>query len=138
MVMALNDELTSVGEYKAEWSEILEISIKKQKIYKSIGLKTHIERRHPDCLEYLDLIPDIIENPDIVGINPREAPHQSIELIKQYDSNIMIGIKLDLKKNYLYVATLHELSEYKINKRINKRLYSGRLKKIDKNKLQKY
>lgn len=113
-----------VGRYKNEWSEILDLEIEGQEIYMHKGLKKHIEQRHPDCLEYLDLLPDIINNPDYIGINPQERPNESIELIKQYDSNILIGIKVDIKNDYLYVATLHELNEYKIKQR----LYSGRLK----------
>jgi len=93
------------------------------------GLRVHIERRHPNCLEYLDLISDMISYPDFIGINPHETPNQSIELIKQYDSTILIGIKLDIKKNYLYVATLHDIRE----SRIIRQLHSGHLKKYEPN-----
>ena len=62
--------------------------------------------------------------PDYVGVNPKESG--SFELIKQYDDNILVGIKLDMKNNYYYVATLHEIKQSKIDNR----LFSGRLKKV--------
>ncbi len=48
----------------------------------------------------------------------------SIELVKKYDENILIAIKLDKDSNGLYVASLYEIKDSKISKR----LYSGRLK----------
>ena len=122
----MTDNLLIVGEYSTQWSEMLKLPMEKQSIYMHTGLRTHIERRHPDCLAYLSLIPDIIRDPDFIGVNPRETPNQSIELIKKYGTNILIGIKLDIKNHYLYVATLHDLSDYKVNKR----LHSNRLKKF--------
>ena len=77
-------------------------------------------------MKYLESIPDIIDCPDYIGINPHEP--QSIELIKKYDSNILIGIKLDLNQNYLYVASLYEISDAKVSRR----LHGGRLKPFQK------
>jgi len=119
------ENLSVVGEYNTKFNEILELSLDEQSIYQADGLKTHIERRHPECLGYLDLIPQIIQNPDFIGVNPREKSGESVELIKRFDSNILIGIKLDTKNKYLYVATLHEIRE----SRIERQLHSGRLKK---------
>lgn len=94
-------------------------------IYKSGGLIKHIEKRHPECSQYLKLLPDIINAPDYIGVNPNENV-KSFELVKIFDSNIQIGIKLDIKNNYLFVATLHTITDAKLNHRIA----SGRLKKI--------
>lgn len=82
-------------------------------------------------MKYIDYIPDIIESPDYVGINPNEAGTESIELIKRYKDNILVGIKLDEENGYLYVSTMHDIQEGKISRR----LYSGRIKEfiIDKN-----
>ena len=44
-------------------------------------------------------------------------------IIKCYKDNILIGIKLDKDGDYLYVATMHELQESKIVRR----LHSGRI-----------
>ena len=58
-------------------------------------------------------------------MNPNEQGI-SIELVKRYADNIMIGIKLDTDGNYLYVSTMHDIQKSKISRR----LYSGRLKEF--------
>ena len=47
-------------------------------------------------------------------------------IIKCYKDNILIGIKLDKDGDYLYVATMHEVQESKIVRR----LHSGRIKEV--------
>lgn len=76
--------------------------------------------------KYIDYIPDIIDNPDYIGVNPNENGTDSIELIKRYRDNVMIGIKLDKENDYLYVSTMHDIQESKIQRR----LYSGRIKEF--------
>lgn len=75
-------------------------------------------------MPYLANIQEIIEHPDYVGKNPSEP--DSIELVKVYSNNIQIGIKLDSSNGYLYVATLFDIKQSKIERR----LYSGRLKPV--------
>jgi hypothetical protein len=89
----MTDKLLLVGEYKAEWSKVLNLEIEEQEIYMARGLRTHVERRHPNCLEYLNLISDVIRYPDFIGVNPREISNQSIELIKQYNSNSTFAVE---------------------------------------------
>ena len=113
-----------VGKYKSEYNSILNKSIKVQEIYQSKGLIKHIEKRHPDCIQYASLIPEILLNPDYIGVNPNEKG-ESIELVKKFDKNILIGIKLDKDDNHLYVSTLFEIHQSKVDKRIA----SERLKK---------
>ena len=96
-------------------------------VYQSDGLKKHIEKRHPDCLSYLNNISDIIKSPDYIGISPNETV-PSFELVKKLNNNVLIGIKLDKKDNYLYIATLHTITTSKLERRIE----SGRLKAVDK------
>ncbi|RHR72593.1 hypothetical protein DWW50_09780 [Eubacterium sp. AF15-50] len=96
-------------------------------IYKSEGLVKHIEKRHPECIDYLSKLEEIISFPDYIGINPNEK-EKSFELVKIFDANIQIGIKLDVSKDYLYVATLHTIT----NSKLQHRLKNGRLKKFDK------
>ena len=59
-------------------------------------------------------------------MNPNERG-VSFELVKIISINIQVGIKLDLKKDYLYVATLHEITEGKLKHGLE----NGRLKKFD-------
>lgn len=115
-------ELTDVGTYNALFNKILGISLPCKKIYKSKGLVTHIEKKHANCLAYLGHIPDIIKNPDYIGTNAKEP--NSIEVIKRYDKNILVAIKLDTRNDYYYVASLYAISEGKLLRR----LHSKRIK----------
>ncbi len=127
----MSDKLIEVGKYKSEFNTILGINIQSKEIYRSKGLPAHmIKSKHAKCLKYIDYIPDIIDKPDYIGINPNENGNESIELIKRYKDNIMIGIKLDKDNDYLYVSTMHDIQESKIQRR----LHSGRIKEfvIDK------
>lgn len=118
------DELLKVGKYNPKFNDILGINMGELEIYRSKGLPSHmVKRKHFNCLKYIDYIPDIIQNPDYIGINPNEAG-QSIEIIKRYKDNVMIGIKLDTDGEYLYVSTVHDVQESKIERR----LYSGRIR----------
>ncbi|MCM1326719.1 MAG: hypothetical protein NC243_09405 [Lachnoclostridium sp.] len=67
-----------------------------------------------------------MKNPDYIGINPNENGVKSVELIKRYRDNVMIGIKLDSDNGYLYVSTMHDIQE----KKIERRLFSGRIKEF--------
>ena len=122
----MNDKLTAIGKYNEDFNNYLPYNIKSSNIFQSSGLEKHIIKRHPDCLKYIGFIPDIIDNPDYIGINPNENGTQSIELIKRYRDNVMIGIKLDKDNDYLYVSTMHDIQESKIQRR----LYSGRIKEF--------
>ena len=132
--MEQKEELLKVGEYNPKFNEILGIDIGNLEIYRSKGLHSHmVKRKHFKCLKYIEYIPDIILNPDYIGINPNE-PGTSIELVKRYADNVMVGIKLDTAGEYLYVSTMHDIQESKITRR----LHGGRLKKflIDKGEEQ--
>lgn len=121
------DNIFQVHVFMKEFNKYLPFTFTQDYIYESVGLKKHIEKRHPECLPYLPMIPDIIDSPDYIGVNPNETV-QSFELVKVLHENIQIGIKLDVKKNYLYVATLYTITEGKLQHGIR----NGRLKKFDK------
>lgn len=122
--MGGKDDLVKVGRFNPKFNQVLGLNIREMDIYKSDGLQTHmLKRKHFNCIKYIDFIPDIILNPDYVGVNPNEQG-TSIELIKRYEDNILIGIKLDTDGEYLYVSTMHDIQEAKILRR----LHSGRIK----------
>lgn len=123
----MGNQLTAVGYFNESFNSYLPYEIKHSAIYQSAGLKKHILKRHPDCMQYFDLIPQIISFPDYIGVNPNEQ-NISFELVKCISENVQIGIKLDAKENYLYVATLHTITDAKLKHGIQ----NGRLKKIDK------
>lgn len=114
-ITSINNKLNSHLQFKP----------KTNVIYQSSGLKKHIEKRHPECIEYLQYLPLIINDPDYIGVNPNEM-NESFELVKIFDKNILIGIKLDTKDDYLYVATLHTITTGKLNHGLE----NGRLKKV--------
>jgi len=123
----MSKKLLKVGEYKKEFNDILGTDIELQEIYRSSGLPAHmVKRKHYKCLKYIDFISDIISEPDYIGVNPNENGGQSIEFVKRYEINVLVGVKLDIDDNYLYVATMHDVQESKIKRR----LHSGRLKEF--------
>lgn len=123
----MNNNSIKVGKYNKKFNDILGIDIDEFDIYRSKGLPAHmIKSGHGKCLKYIDYIPDIIKSPDYIGINPNESRINSIELIKRYGDNVMIGIKLDADHDYLYVSTMHDIQE----KKIERRLFSGRIKEF--------
>ncbi len=120
----MNEELIPIGEYQESFNKQLDISLPTGTIYRSSRLINHIQRRHPDFVGYMDKLPEILLNPDYIGKNPKEP--DSMELVKVFDDNILVAIKLDIKNNYLYVASLYNISDGKLHNRI----HSGRLKKV--------
>lgn len=121
----MDDNVLKVGKYNAKFNDILGLNIEEVDIYRSKGLPTHmVKSKHFRALKYIDYIPEIIEQPDYIGVNPNENGTESVELIKRYKDNILVGIKLDEENGYLYVSTMHDIQEGKINRR----LHSGRIK----------
>lgn len=123
----MKDRLIPVGIYKEIFNSYLPYEIKYPTIYQSEGLNKHIMKRHPDCIQYIEMIPQIISSPDYIGVNPNEM-NTSFELVKCISENVQVGIKLDTKDNYLYVATLHTIT----NSKLRHGIQNGRLKKFDK------
>lgn len=123
----MKNNIFPIAPFNKSLNKYLPYKFENNYIYQSSGLEKHIQKRHPECLEYLSYLPFIINYPDYIGINPNESGI-SFELIKVFDKNIQIGIKLDMKDNYLYVATLHSITSGKLTHG----LQNGRLKKFDK------
>ncbi len=123
----MDSKLVVVGKYNLAFNSYLPYDMDSRPIYQSAGLAKHILKRHPECLKYMCRISDIITAPDYIGINPNEKGC-SFELVKVLSENVQIGIKLDSKDGYLYVATLHAITESKLRHGLD----NGRLKKFDK------
>lgn len=62
---------------------------------------------------YVDMIPEIIENPDYIGVKEKS---KSIQFIKQYDDNILIAVRLTTKGRLsfrtMYPITDGQLDDY--------------------------
>ena len=75
----MGNKLLKVGKYNLAFNDILGINLSDFDIYRSKGLPAHmLKRHHEKCLKYIDYIPDIIKEPDYIGINPNETEVQSI------------------------------------------------------------
>ena len=80
-----------------------------------------MNKKHPhDYFYYNHLIPDIISNPDYVGI---EQKNNSIEYIKEVsiDPNVIIKIAIRVSSNGKYfVRTMYNISDHKIQSALSK------------------
>ena len=113
--MIMDNNLLIMGNYNQLFNDMLNINIKHDVIYRSKGLPSHmLKSRHEKCLKYIDYIPEIIENPDYIGINPNEKG-QTIELVKRYGDNVLIGIKVDKNNDYYMCqqCTIYQKLNYK-------------------------
>lgn len=118
------EKMFCVGQYTEEFNTITGQALPCGEILQSDGLATHVRKHHPNEVGNIDFIPTIIAEPDYIGQNPKEP--DSIELVKIISANIMVCVKLDRKHGYHYVASVYEISNGKLQNRIQ----SGRLKKF--------
>lgn len=70
-----------------------------------------------DFDDYVELIPDIIENPDYIGIKDK---NKSIQFIKQYNDNILIAVRLNTKGK-LSFRTMYPITDGQLDDYINKK-----------------
>jgi len=105
------ETLRVVGRYNSLWNELTGQNLPEKDIFQSDGLAIHVQRHHPDTVSYIDYIEYVLADPDYVGHNPN-VPN-SIELIKVIDTNVLVSIKLDLRKDRLYVASVYGITDAK-------------------------
>lgn len=111
-----------VGTYIELFNEITGQHLPCGDIYQSDGLEKHLLKHHPDEIELMNDIEDVINSPDYIGKNPKEP--ESVELVKIMCQNVMVCVKLDSVNNYLYVASVFSINQSKLTNRVK----SGRLK----------
>ena len=78
-------------------------------------------KKHQNCLSYIDNVKEIIEKPDYISVNSR-IPN-SIEFIKRFSDLILLSVNLDCKNGYLYVSSLYDIEEAKLERK----RHSGKL-----------
>lgn len=107
-------------------------------VYMRYGVIKHVLKKHKtqlskqNILHPIACIKKVIKEPDYIGSHPNK-PKTSIEFIKYiHDNNILVAIEVDLKAGYIYVSSMYPITEAKLESRI----YSGRVKKIDYKKLK--
>ncbi len=120
----MGDKLIKIACFNTDLNNILGTDFQSFAIYRSKGLLTHlINHKHFTAAKYLDYLPEIIESPDYAGYTGG-----NLELVKVFKDNIFVSIKLDMKKNTYFVATMFDVKDKKIESYIK----SGRLKKVPK------
>ena len=124
--MGKDDRLIKIAFFNTKLNALLGTEYEAFSIYKSKGLLAHlINRKHFVAAKYIDYLPDIIRQPDYIGIH-----NDSIELVKCYRDNIFISVKLDVSRSMYYVATMFDVKQSKIESYVK----SGRLIKVDARK----
>ncbi|MGL4988784.1 MAG: GDP-mannose 4,6-dehydratase, partial [Cetobacterium sp.] len=99
------------------------IEINDLNIYIHSGTFKHIERRHPDIQNPLEVITRVLKKPDYIGQHPTEE--NSLEFVKKINENYLVAIKIDTKTSKFIVATTYSISEAKLQKHLlSKRLIS--------------
>lgn len=110
--------MKEIGVIKKIIKSKLDISTNIDKVFISDGLIKYLEKRNKQYIfKYLNEIENIINYPDYIGINPREK-EISLEYVKILSDNVLVDIKLDMRNDYFYVATIHGISKLKLNQRI--------------------
>lgn len=127
-----------VGKIKSSISELLELDLPRI-VYASPGVINHIKKRHGRQFtkkmkdNIVDIIEKVIKEPEYVGLDCRRGSGGSLELIKKVDNIILLlGLEIDIKENYIYVATMYPITLSKMNARI----YRGRIAKISEAELR--
>lgn len=123
--MRNEDKLIKVAHYNTKLNSVLGFDYSAFTIYRSKGLLTHlIKRKHFVAAKYIDRLDDIISHPDYAG-----CYNGNIELVKCYNDNIFVSIKLDEKESKYYIATVFDVKKGKIDSYVK----SGRLVPICSN-----
>ena len=102
-----------VGYYNEEYNLSLNISLPSGNIFLYSGFKKHIRKRHKSDIKYIKRVSEIIKNPDYVGKH-KDIPN-SIEFYKRFDKNVLVSVNLDIENNYLYVSSLYNVKQSKID-----------------------
>ncbi len=125
----MKDKIIRVGRYDSRLNDLLDLDLSDMSIFRSKGLQAHImKQKHFKALDYIELIPKILERPDYVGATAKDGIIK-LEYIKCFKDNMVLCVKVNPDGKNMYVATMYEISQ----KKIDRFLYSGRIKKIDGN-----
>lgn len=120
-------ETAKIGVIKKEIIEILGLDLKcEAPIYIGESNYRHILEKHKsDFIKFGVYIDNIIENPDFVGINPKD---KSIEYVKEFkieDEFVKVAIRVSGNGNY-FVRSMYTLNKNRVEKFIK----TGNLKKL--------
>lgn len=66
----VRERLFIVGKYRNELNQLTGRDLPCSQIMQSSGIAVHVQKHHPNEIDNIALIPQIIANPDYVGRNP--------------------------------------------------------------------
>ncbi len=115
-------KVDKIGKFSKKIIDLLNLNIPENtEIYIGNQNREHMEKKHShDYYYYHHLLPNIISNPDYVGIEPK---NNSIEYIKEVsiDPSVIIKIAIRVSSNGKYfVRTMYNISDHKIQSALNK------------------
>ena len=115
-------KVDKIGKFSKKIIDLLNLNIPENtEIYIGNQNREHMEKKHShDYYYYHHLLPNIISNPDYVGIEPK---NNSIEYIKEVsiDPSVIIKIAIRVSSNGKYfVRTMYNISDHKIKSALNK------------------
>lgn len=115
-------KVDKIGKFSKKIIDLLNLNIlENTEIYIGNQNREHMEKKHShDYYYYHHLLPNIISNPDYVGIEPK---NNSIEYIKEVsiDPSVIIKIAIRVSSNGKYfVRTMYNISDHKIQSALNK------------------
>lgn len=115
-------KVDKIGKFSKKIIDLLNLDIPENtEIYIGNQNREHMEKKHShDYYYYHHLLPNIISNPDYVGIEPK---NNSIEYIKEVsiDPSVIIKIAIQVSSNGKYfVRTMYNISDHKIQSALNK------------------
>jgi hypothetical protein len=79
-----------------------------------------------DWLRHVEAMPEIIQNPDYVGLHPKD---NSIQFIKKIDKHILVGVRITNKRNWV-VRSSYPISEMQLQTYLD----CGTVKSIEEHK----
>ena len=124
--------MTPIAYIKKEIIDLLKLDLAPDTpIYMGESNREHIKNRH--AYEYEKYLPDIkmiIEEPDYVGISPKDNSILFVKLYEIHGEYIRVAARINPKGLY-FARTLHLLSTCNAERYIEK----GTLKKLDTNQI---
>lgn len=118
----------TIGRVTNDVIELLGLAMEERDIVIWGDRISHIERHKKDFEDeinyhtHIELIPDIIANPDFVSVHPNG---QSIEYIKKIDEIVLVAVRIKVKGR-LALRTAYPIKQTKLDSYIE----SGRAKRL--------
>lgn len=118
-----------VGRITNKLLKFLELDAKETNVVIWKDRMKYLEKHKKDFetdeawLRHVEEIPNIIENPDYVGLHPSDG---SVQFIKQIDKYMMVGVRIKTKGNWA-IRSSYPISEDNLQRYIE----CGRVKRVD-------